>query len=44
MADDGFRVVDIWETAEDFDRFVNGRLMPVVAGEDGHHDERVWAS
>lgn len=35
LADDGFRVVDVWESAEQFDRFVNERLMPVVAGEMG---------
>jgi hypothetical protein len=35
MADDGFRVVDVWETGEQFDRFVRERLMPVVAGEMG---------
>ena len=26
-------VVDVWETAEDFDRFARERLMPVVKGE-----------
>lgn len=35
MADDGFHVVDVWESAEQFDRFVNDRLMPVMAGEMG---------
>jgi len=35
MADDGFHVVDVWESAEDFDRFVNERLMPVLKGEMG---------
>jgi hypothetical protein len=30
FADDGLRVTDIWETADDFNRFVEGRLMPVV--------------
>jgi hypothetical protein len=35
MADDGFRVVDVWESSDDFDRFVQDRLMPVVAGELG---------
>jgi hypothetical protein len=24
------QVTDVWETAEDFNRFVEGRLMPVV--------------
>jgi hypothetical protein len=35
LADDGFRVVDVWETAEDFNQFANDRLMPVIAGEMG---------
>ena len=35
MADDGFHVLDVWETAELFDTFVNERLMPVIAGEMG---------
>jgi hypothetical protein len=35
MADDGLRVVDVWESAEDFERFGMERLMPVVAGELG---------
>jgi len=28
--DDGFRVVDVWESAELFQNFVAGRLMPAV--------------
>jgi hypothetical protein len=27
----GLRVTDVWESAEDFNRFVEGRLMPAVA-------------
>ena len=30
FVDDGLRVTDVWESAEDFDRFVNERLMPAV--------------
>ena len=30
FAADGLRVTDIWENADDFNRFVEGRLMPVV--------------
>jgi hypothetical protein len=30
FADDGLRVTDIWESADDFNRFIEGRLMPVV--------------
>jgi hypothetical protein len=33
MADDGFHAVDVWETAEQFEAFVNDRLMPIVKGE-----------
>jgi hypothetical protein len=32
---DALRVVDVWESAEDFNRFVEDRLMPVVKGEMG---------
>jgi hypothetical protein len=47
---DGLRVTDIWETADDFNRFVAGRLMPVVQeiGIEGEPDvtiselEAVW--
>jgi hypothetical protein len=39
MADDGFHVVDVWETAAQFDRFVEDRLMPVIAGEMGETSE-----
>jgi hypothetical protein len=35
FADDGVHVCDVWQSGEDFDRFVNDRLMPVVAGEMG---------
>ena len=28
FGDDGFRVTDIWESAEDFQKFVETRLMP----------------
>lgn len=35
QADDGFRVVDVWQSGEQFDRFVEERLMPVVVGELG---------
>lgn len=28
--DDGFRGIDVWESAEAFDRFVGGRLAPVL--------------
>ena len=27
----GFKVVDVWETAEDFQNFVDTRLMPGIA-------------
>jgi hypothetical protein len=27
----GFKVVDVWETAEDFESFVDNRLMPGLA-------------
>jgi hypothetical protein len=30
FAEDGLRVTDIWESADDFNRFVENRLMPVV--------------
>jgi hypothetical protein len=26
--EDGLRVIDVWESAEDFNRFANDRLMP----------------
>lgn len=35
FADDGFHAMDVWQSGADFDRFVNDRLMPVVAGEMG---------
>lgn len=31
MADDGFHVVDVWDTPEQFQHFVNARLTPSVA-------------
>ena len=31
--DDGLHVVDVWESAEAFQSFVDERLMPVVKGE-----------
>jgi hypothetical protein len=30
IADDGFRVVDVWDSAADFNAFVEKRLMPAV--------------
>ena len=30
FTNDGFRVTDVWETAEDFQAFVDKRLMPAV--------------
>lgn len=33
--DDGLHVVDLWESAADFERFAEERLMPVVKGEIG---------
>jgi len=30
FGDDGFRVLDLWDSAADFERFVTGRLMPAV--------------
>jgi hypothetical protein len=30
FTDEGLRITDIWETADDFNRFVASRLMPVV--------------
>jgi len=30
MGDDGFRVVDVWDSAEDFQNFVAARLTPGV--------------
>lgn len=31
FSDAGLRVTDVWESADDFNRFVNDRLMPSVA-------------
>ena len=30
FGDDGLRVIDLWDSAADFDRFVADRLMPAV--------------
>jgi hypothetical protein len=30
FADDGFRVIDLWESPQQFQRFVEERLMPGV--------------
>ena len=30
MGKDGFHVLDLWESGEDFQRFVDQRLMPAV--------------
>jgi hypothetical protein len=30
FTDTGLRVTDVWESADDFNRFVDRRLMPVV--------------
>jgi len=30
MSGDGFHVLDVWQSAADFDRFVSDRLMPAV--------------
>ena len=35
----GFKVVDVWESAEDFARFTNERLMPGIAQIDGVEGE-----
>lgn len=35
MSVEGFRVVDVWESAEQFDRFAQERLLPIVKGELG---------
>lgn len=44
FTDEGLRVTDVWETAEDFDRFVERRLMPVVReiGIEGEPDVTIW--
>ena len=36
---DGLRVVDVWESQADFERFGEERLMPVVKGELGLETE-----
>ena len=33
MGDDGFHVVDVWESEEAFNAFAEQRLMPVVKGD-----------
>ena len=35
MGDDGFHVVDVWESEDAFNAFAEQRLMPVVKGEVG---------
>ena len=30
FTDGGLNVIDLWETGDDFNRFVDGRLMPAV--------------
>ena len=35
MGDDGFHVVDVWESQAAFETFAEQRLMPVVKGEIG---------
>jgi hypothetical protein len=36
---DAMRVVDVWDSAEQFERFVRERLMPVVKGQMGVQSE-----
>jgi hypothetical protein len=31
VGDDGFHVLDVWDSADDFNRFAEERLMPVVS-------------
>jgi hypothetical protein len=33
IGDDGFHVVDVWQSEQHFNTFVEQRLMPVVKGE-----------
>jgi hypothetical protein len=33
MADDGFHVLDVWESESEFNQFAENRLMPVVKGQ-----------
>ena len=33
--EDGLHVIEMWESPEDFERFGNERLMPIVKGEMG---------
>ena len=30
FAQDGFHVIDVWDSAEDFNRFLESRLMPAI--------------
>ena len=39
VADGALNVVDVWESAEEFQRFVDDRLMPVVKGKLGFPGE-----
>ena len=36
---EGLHIVNVWDSAEKFERFVQGRLMPVVKGELGFAGE-----
>ena len=42
--DDGLNVVDVWESADDFNRFADERLMPGIAqlGIEGQPDVRFY--
>ena len=44
MTGDGIRVTDVWETAEQFQRFVDERLMPAVKeiGIEGEPEVRLY--
>jgi hypothetical protein len=39
MGEDGFHVLDVWETAEDCERFAQEKVMPFVVGELGVKSE-----
>jgi hypothetical protein len=39
MGDDGFHVIDVWESEEKFNAFAEQRLMPVVKGDVGIEGE-----
>jgi hypothetical protein len=38
---DGLNVIDLWDSAEDFEAFAHDRLMPVVKGQLGIEGEPV---